>query len=110
MADRETLAALGALARRLDHLESEVISPLSSTVELLGKKVQESDQDEDAPKVPGHRPWKCEGCRALLGFYDEKADILRIRVKDFHVRVHASTGGWVEVSCRRCGHLNRVNG
>lgn len=96
------------LSRRMEHLESNVIAPLAATVELMGRKLQDHDDEEPGRPVPGHRPWKCEGCRALLGIHDEKADTMRIRVKDFHVRVHPADGGWLEISCRRCGHLNRV--
>lgn len=107
MPDPQVQAQLAALARRLDRMEAESIAPLVASVELLNRKVSDSVEDEE-PKVVGHKPWKCEGCRGLLGFYDEKRDVLRIRVKDFHVQVQVGTGGWVEVPCRRCGHPNRV--
>lgn len=100
---------LTTLTRRLDRLEADVIAPLAATVELMGRRLHEGEEEEPSGKgVPGHRPWRCEGCRAMLGIYDEKADTMRIRVKDFHVRVKPEVGGWVEISCRRCGHLNRV--
>ena len=107
MSDRSSLeAAILALTRRFDLLESKTIAPLVGAVELLHKKVTEDEDAEE--KMAGHRQWKCEACRALLGFYDEGADILRVRVKDYHLRTHPGAGGWVEVPCRRCGHINRA--
>lgn len=109
MPDPQTQAALSALGRRLDRMESETIAPLAAAVEHLHRRVSDSVEDEE-PKVVGHKPWKCEGCRGLLGFYDEQRDVLRIRVKDFHVHVQVGPGGWIEVPCRRCGFQNRISG
>jgi hypothetical protein len=105
MADLET--ALRAALRRIDALETEVIAPLVATVQLLDRKVRDSSEDEEPGVQKGHQPWKCEGCRGLLGYYDTVRDVLRIRVKDYHVQVQVGEKGWVEVPCRRCGHPNR---
>lgn len=98
-----------SLLGRLDHLESEVIAPLVASVQLLDRKVRDShDDDETAGGMQkGHQPWKCEACRALLGYYDVARDVLRIRVKDYHLQLQVGEKGWVEVPCRRCGHPNR---
>jgi hypothetical protein len=98
---------LRSLGRRLDTLESEVVAPMIATVQLLDKKVRDSHDDDDAAGMQkGHQPWKCEACRSLLGYYDAVKDLLRIRVKDYHVQVKLGVDGFVEVPCRRCGHVN----
>lgn len=96
------------LAERLSKLETNVIAPMAATLELLGRRLQ--DGEDESPKLaPGHRPWKCEGCRSLLGIYDNNEDCVRIRVKDFFVQASPGQGGWVQVQCRRCGQPNRVS-
>lgn len=106
-ADQRALeAAVRSLGRRFDRLESEVVAPLAASVELLHKRV--ADDEEAEGRMEGHRPWRCSACRALLGFYDEAGDVMRVRVKDYHLRFHAGSGGWAEVPCRRCGQPNRV--
>lgn len=101
---------IAALHHRLDHLEHEIIAPLAGAVELIHRRLGDQEDPEDAKAVgKGHREWKCECCRARLGFYDETQDLMRIRVKDFHVQVKVGPGGFVEVPCRRCGHVNRVS-
>jgi hypothetical protein len=97
-----------SIARRLDNLESDVIAPTVATVQLLDKKIRDSHEDDDAAGMQkGHQPWKCDACRSLLGYYDALRDVLRIRVKDYHVQVQLGDKGWVEVPCRRCGYVNR---
>lgn len=97
-----------SVGKRLDIMESEVIAPTIATLQLLDKKVRDTHDDEDAAGMQkGHQPWKCEACRALLGYYDRERDVLRFRLKDYHAQVQLGAGGWVEVPCRRCGHPNR---
>lgn len=108
MADRlEDLVR--SLVRRLDIMESEVIAPLVASVQLLDRKVRDTQDEDDAAggMQKGHQPWKCEACRSLLGYYDVARDVLRIRVKDYHVQLQVGEKGWVEVPCRRCGQPNR---
>lgn len=106
MADLEGLVR--SLVRRLDNLESEVLAPLVASVQLMDKKFRETHDDDDAAGMQkGHQAWKCEACRALLGYYDTTRDVLRIRVKDYHLQLQVGEKGWVEVPCRRCGQPNR---
>lgn len=52
-------------------------------------------------------PWKCEICHSILGFTDDKKEILRIKYKDFYCYIKSAVE--VTVLCRKCGHLNTVN-
>lgn len=48
--------------------------------------------------------WLCSSCQTLLGFVEDKKTV-RMKRKDLYV---SCTGGTVEVTCTKCGKLNRL--
>lgn len=48
--------------------------------------------------------WECLGCKAILGFIENKC-IIRIKRKDLYVEVE---GGKVTTPCYRCGKRNSL--
>ena len=50
--------------------------------------------------------WYCVTCKTILGFVDEKKEVLRIKYKDFYCFIK---GGEVTILCRRCGTMNTAS-
>lgn len=102
---QEVAAALAAADRRLDEFD-QALASISAAVQFLSER----ERGDDEPQVVSkdHQEVKCECCRSRLGFYDKPRDILRVKIKDFHVMVHVGEGGWAEIPCRRCGNVNRL--
>ena len=48
--------------------------------------------------------WDCVGCKAVLGYVEDKR-IIRIKRKDLYVEME---GGTISTPCYRCGKVNRM--
>ena len=73
------------MERRIGAMERDIAS--------LGRAFLpgERSQREDSGKVMKDARWNCKKCNALLAWYDQSTDILRIRYKD-HL-VYSRVGG-----------------
>jgi RNase P subunit RPR2 len=49
--------------------------------------------------------WQCTECDTVLGYLDPQAEELRIKLRDLYIWIY---GGSVQVTCRKCGALNRL--
>ena len=84
------------LQRQVAELEREVSIAARST---------EGGSESSGSAVSDAR-WSCSACGSLLGFYDPKEDVLRVRYKDHMLYVRVGAGGFVQVICRGCGAVN----
>jgi len=64
------------------------------------------DQKIPNPVIPAHLTWKCEACKALLGYTNEDRTELRIKFKDQYLEVVKPEV--VRATCRRCAKWNVV--
>lgn len=53
--------------------------------------------------------WECEKCGSRLGVYDIENNQLRVRYRDFFAYWSPGVGGYVQMVCRSCSHINRLN-
>jgi hypothetical protein len=94
-----------------------VSSRESNEVARLNRRISELEQvvaglagrpgaSEDEPGAVRDARWKCRKCAALLAFYDQTDDVLRIRYKEHLTYVHVGEGGWVQIVCKGCGEPN----
>ena len=98
-------------ARDLRKLASR-IGALERDVATLARDTQPMDQlqTDDAAPVNRDARWYCVKCGYLLGFYDVADDVLRTRYKEHIVFVRCGDGGFVQVVCRGCSHVNTATG
>lgn len=94
--DLSTDPAFRRLQRQVAELEREV---------SVATRKAEEGSDESGSAVADAR-WSCSACGSLLGFYDPREDVLRVRYKDHMMYVRVGIGGFVQVICRGCGAVN----
>jgi len=112
---------LGEVADSVTEVRSELhgwiagadgsIKQVQEGLAILAGSVAALEQggNDGPPKLAdGHIEWSCECCRLRLGIYDRQRDIMRIRVKDYFVRIRVGEGGHIDSPCRRCGQQNRI--
>jgi hypothetical protein len=106
--------ALQTVEARLQRLEvalhelDTALQALTGQLAVVAAAGAGSGGDDDATTTMRDTVWSCTSCAARLGIYDERADELRVRYKDFICYVRPGAGGTVEVPCRRCGQRNRL--
>lgn len=102
---------LGALERFIAGLNEDVEMQSKQIGYLLSKlnlaKPGAIPSEDDKPIVAPDKPWLCQKCGCRLGFYDEAAETLRVRHKDFTAYIHIEKGH-VSIPCRACGELNTI--
>ena len=84
------------LQRQVSELEREV---------AVATRLAETKSEDTGTAVADAR-WSCSACGSLLGFYNSKEDVLRVRYKDHMLYVRVGVGGFVQVICRGCGAVN----
>jgi len=95
--DLSTDPAFRRLQRQVSELEREV--------SIAARRAAETGSEETGSVVADAR-WSCSSCGSLLGFYDPREDVLRVRYKDHMLYVKVGEGGFVQVICRGCGAVN----
>lgn len=104
------LNAINAVATRVGGLEQELRAVGSLAVLSAEKSGVLPPPEEGAEDVrPVDLPWKCERCRAVLGYCDDERDEVRIRRSDLFVWVQLGPASSVTVGCRSCGHRSTVS-
>lgn len=94
--DLSTDPAFRRLQRQVAELEREI---------SIAARSSEERSEESGAAVADAR-WSCSSCGSLLGFYDPREDVLRVRYKDHMLYVRVGVGGFVQVICRGCGAVN----
>lgn len=104
---REAIAGeMKGLHARLDSIERDQ----ESHGRLLGSMgAPQTEQDPDEPKAQADVIWPCIKCGSRLGFYDQRADVVRCRYKEHILHTRLGPGGWLKVVCRQCGEINSID-
>lgn len=97
--------AMSGVLTRLEGLERDQ----ESTGKLVGVLVGRQRPVPEGAQVQVDEIWNCRKCGARLGFYDPKADILRVRYKEHLLHTRLGPDGWVRVMCRGCGEDNQLD-
>ena len=83
---------------------------LEQDIQKLARIVAEqSEKHRDEDRATGATTdavWQCRKCSYLLGFYDIRSEVLRVRYKEHLMYVRVGLGGFVQVFCRSCGEAN----
>lgn len=98
--------AVNDISRQVEFLERD-LGATQSTVHTLAR----GGRVDTTPEMisVADQPWNCSGCGNRLGLYDPQSDVIRIKHKDWYGQFHAGAGGWLEVSCLKCGRTQRVD-
>lgn len=84
---------LRSLERRTASLEGD----LERIASALGSKLKR--------EPPRDEPLHCPGCKAIVGWYHRKADVLRMGHMGLVLQVHAGPGGTMRITCPHCGEV-----
>ena len=87
---------------------SAKISDLENRISSLEKDMNLQKSQNRGQKKIDHS-WNCTKCRSLLGIYDAKEKLIRIRYKDFVAYWNPGQSGYMEIICRSCSYRNRLS-
>ena len=104
----ESLRAEVERLRQLTLKQGRDLEQLSGVLLQLQNHFENEGQPD--PSVGGvDQEWKCQKCGALLGVYDPKADLLRVKYKQQVIYVRTGGGGHITSICPRCAETNRLD-